>query len=309
MKIIEEIKNNEVDITSDITTAIVNCMNKTRIKCHSTPQEPDFVAGLMLDFGPELASILKHRTSGLTLTFNSILCHQSPKVKTTYGTTEIGDILFVLYNKDKKGEILLNSLLLQAKVAKESISPTDTQLKLYKEWPVFTYVSPARLISRIHIENPTCGGKRDVLPKTINIGAKYMIVESNPDNIITAVADERLTKDTSLAFELVRFLTFSSGRTFEHDYSGNNRDDWTNIIWDLIKEAKHAKFTRTNSDLVNQPRGNETPIYSLNGNLNNSFFFSDNIINLHNDSPKSKLEGVSVIAIELVENEFDHHIE
>ena len=301
MKIIEEIKKSQRNIFLDVFKAVSICMRMTKMRCKTKPpEEPDYIAVLAVYFGRRLAKILKRHTNGLTITVDSIFCHQTPKVTTSYGTTEIGDILFVLYNKQKNGSVVLNSLLLQAKVGNHTIPSTDAQLMLYKEWPIFSYDSPKSLADRITLENPACKGKRDALPKTLNIGAKYMLIGTSIHDMDTAVADEHLINDMPLAAEIVKFLTFSSGKTFENDNTGTSSDDWTNIIWDLIKQASISKFKRTNSGFKNQSRRNTQDINTLqNSSTGSTFFFNSE--NNYNGEWSEAEEGISVIAIEIRE--------
>lgn len=304
MKIIEEIKNNQLNIWLEICNAIHDCDRITKKNCKTKPpQEPDYVAVLAKSFGPRLAKILKRYTNGLTITVNSIFCHQSPKITTRYGTTEIGDILFVLYNKCKNERITLNSLLLQAKIGNKNISSTDAQLRLYTEWPSLTYNSPKSLLTRIKKENPTCKGGRDVLPKTLNTGAKYMLINSTNDFMNTAVANEHLTADLPLSIEIIQFLTFSSGKTFENDKTGTNRDDWTNVMWDLIKQAEITQFNRTRSGFNNQFRGNIQDIGTVQNKSDESSFFFNFKDNYNEEWQEEEEEEqcVSVIAIEISE--------
>ncbi len=166
--------------------------------------------------------------------------------------TELGDILFVYADRKQNGEKVLNSLLLQAKISNHpwlKIHKSEKhQLELYKRWPEFTYCRAGYLN----------GKKRNILPKTINDGAKYLLIDNNPlTNGICAgkgmfpmgcsVPDDILCINDGLSKELINLLKFKSGHTFDSNpYSTD--DGWSKMIWDLLRIAasKYTSVTRQN---------------------------------------------------------------
>lgn len=148
----------------------------------------------------------------------------------------MGDILFVYADRRENGEKLLNSLLFQAKISEYSslkIHQSEKhQLELYRRWPEFTYCRAGFLN----------GVKRNVLPKTINDGAQYLLIDSNPLTngicfgkgmfpIGCAVPDDNLCINDSFSKELINLLKFKSGRTIDSNpYS--TEDEWSKMIWE-----------------------------------------------------------------------------
>lgn len=135
---------------------------------------------------------------------------------------ELENILFVYAERRQNGEVLLNSLLLQAKISNNSVlklpSGKMRQLELYKNWPEFTY-------SRAGSLN---GIKRNILHKSINSGAQYLLIDDNPITnglydskemfpMGCVVPDDILFINESMSKELVNLLKFKAGRTFDKE--------------------------------------------------------------------------------------------
>ena len=151
--------------------------------------------------------------------------------------------------------------MLQAKISNEywlRIPPYERhQLELYKKWPEFTYY-------RAGVLN---GEKRNILPKTINDGAQYLLIDNNPftNGIMDgsrmfpmgcAVPDDVLCINDSLSQELINLLKFKSGRTFDSNPYAT-KDGWSKMIWDLLKIAAFKYSKRKNAHLESFPRRDE----------------------------------------------------
>src|SRR6218665_1383559 len=79
------------EINQSVHNVIKNCS-----KLKKTPQEPDFVASMTLNFTPKLFSILKHNFPKIKFSVTGIFCHQKPIVDIGEAKNpELGDILFV----------------------------------------------------------------------------------------------------------------------------------------------------------------------------------------------------------------------
>lgn len=226
------------------------------------PQEPDYVAALSTKFIKDFFDILVTFFPNYEFSVSGVYCHQKPIVDINLDKKpELGDILFVYVDRKQNGEKILNSLLLQAKISNESclrIRPSERhQLELYKKWPEFTYCRAGALN----------GEKRNILPKTINDGAQYLLIDNDPlTNGITdrngmfpmgcAVPDDILCINDSLSKELINVLKFKSGRTFDSNpYS--TEDDWSKMIWDLLGIAASKCSRRRNARLESFPRSDE----------------------------------------------------
>jgi hypothetical protein len=254
---------------------------------------------LSLNFTNDLFNILHTVFPHYNINVTGVFCHQRPIINIgEKKNPEIGDILFIFSNKDTNNVERLNSLLFQAKVSNAQIlriSNNDKhQLKLYKEWPEFNY----------------CHGKlkgttRDILPKTINDGAQYLLIDNIPLNnglygvpgtfpMGCAIADEVLILDNSLTEEIFNFLKFKSGRIFE-PLKNNLKDDWSKMIWDLLKISRSICSNRKNVGLKDFPRVNENVFYSTSNLKFNSLYF-----NLHGDNEifQEEENGISIIVIE-----------
>ena len=226
------------------------------------PQEPDYVAALSTKFVNEFFNILVAVFPEYDFSVSGVYCHQKPIVDVNLDRKpELGDILFVYVDRKQNGEKILNSLLLQAKISKYpwlKIHQSERhQLELYKRWPEFTYCRAGYLN----------GKKRNILPKTINDGAQYLLIDNNPiTNGIydtkgmfpmgCAVPDDILYINNSLSKELINLLKFKSGRTFDSNpYS--IEDDWSKMIWDLLRIASFKYTKRKNARLESFSRSDE----------------------------------------------------
>jgi hypothetical protein len=236
-----------------IHNSLIRSVKSVADKCRrlgTTPQEPDFIASLTLMFTPELFNGLKAVFPKTKFSVTGVFCHQKPLAD--IGLTkdpEIGDLLFVYIYTDKTGNKKYNSILLQAKVSNKPsvlVSKADEhQLKLYSEWPSFTYKRAGSLNGTV----------RDILPKTINDGAQYLLIDDHPIYGLSgmkgtfpmgcATPSKVLSVNNDLADEIIDFLKFKSGRAFEED-PALTKDGWTKMIWDLLVITKDKASKRNN---------------------------------------------------------------
>ena len=226
---------------------------------------------------------------------------QKPTVNiNTSKNPELGDLLLVYVDKDSSGKKVINSLLLQAKISNSSVMTVSNadlhQLKLYKEWPKFTY----------HRADALNGEQRDIQPKTINDGAQYLLIDNDPHTngllggegtfpMGCAIPDRILKIDESFACEIVNFLKFKAGRVIDNDYH-TTKDDWSRMIWDLLSIAAGKVSKRKNAHLSSFPRMKEFVNFVTQGFrdsvLENVQFLEGNSNYLEENG------GVSVILIE-----------
>ncbi len=300
-------------------------------------QEPDYVALLTEHFTPCLEHILGTTFPQYIFDVGGIFCHQSPKVSYSARSKspELGDILFVYIEEDADGSARYNSLLLQAKMIEDkypkSVGQNEQhQLYLYQKWPKFTYITPSELAKM--------NAARDIQPKTINDGAQYLLI--NPQNrsyccdcrcdcccdcrktnicngIVTddcekkffmgcAVPAQTLIVDKCLSWELLDFLKFKAGRTFEED-PFHTQDDWTKMIWDLLSNSWRLYNRRKNINYINKNRG----VFASSGGFSQTTLAKklDSVMNQlnstndnDNDPAEENESGVSVIVIECKQN-------
>lgn len=169
-----------------------------------------------------------------------------------FGSTpcpELGDLLLVYIEENAYGERICNSLLLQAKRVTCNNYPIyrgeEHQLKLFSEWPSYKYKRAGKLN----------GIERNIIPKTINNGAQYLMMKEPLDDeklYGCAIPSNNLVFGNKLSENILNLLKFTTGRTF--DYIHPVEDDWTNMIWDLMNVAKSAKFNRKNSGIAGEDR-------------------------------------------------------
>ena len=264
--------------------AVSLAMLETYSRCKGKPQEPDFLAMLMLEGIPYFNNCLQRALSpiGLKTTVSSVFCHQKPEVKFISGTErcELGDILIVHRHIDSSGRIRNNALLLQAKIAStvvHRISKSEQhQLKLYQEWPEFEYIRSGKLLN---------GQIRNVLPKLSHLGAQYLLINDTgssawpshirlprTNHMAVWPAEDPLIAHYNLSEIMFNFLLGISGRSFKE----NPKDDscgWSQVIWDLLNHSASSVFTRKNSGNFKKPRLGGNLMSSTNKDAN--FYISD----------------------------------
>lgn len=255
-----DINSNEHILEPLIEKALLDTVIWISSRCK--PQEPDYVAALSTKFLKEFFNILVAIFPNYDFSVSGVYCHQKPIVDINLGKKpELGDILFVYVNRKQNNERVLNSLLLQAKISNYpclKIHHSEMhQLELYKHWPEFTYCRAGHLN----------GKKRNILPKAINDGAQYLLIDNNPlTNGICAgkgmfpmgcsVPDDILCINDSLSKELINLLKLKSGRSFESN-PYTTEDDWSKMIWDLLRIAAFKVSKRKNAQLGSFQRCNE----------------------------------------------------
>ena len=242
------------------TRSVLKIDNPALIKSRS--QEPDYIAALSTKFKKDFFNILVAVFPNYDFSILGVYCHQKPIVDINLSKkVELGDILFVYADRKLNGERVLNSLLFQVKVSNHPCLRVHHsemhQLELYRSWPEFTYYRAGCLN----------GKTRDVLPKAINDGAQYLLIDNNPltNGIYAgkemfpmgcAVPDDILCINNSLSEELIDLLKFKSGRTFDiNPYE--TEDDWSKMIWDLLGIAAFKSSKRNNARIGSFPRSNE----------------------------------------------------
>jgi hypothetical protein len=257
-------------IAQALHAAIIHGMLDTWSRCgrmDTSPQEPDFVAGLVLESCPlvhaALSSILADY--GIRSSLLGVYCHQTPKV--TYqgiagSSCELGDLLVAHVHASATGHVRRNALLYQAKVS--SAQPyrlpirDKVQLRLYAEWPDFEYYNSP----------PLTGQRRHVTPKMVHAGAQYMLIDDRPPThprsgllglrgtypIGSCMPDDVLRDHNHLAGELLEFLLVRSGRPFEDRNSSSRASDWSRVVWDLLEAGVRKSFNRKLSGRRQDPR-------------------------------------------------------
>ena len=287
-----------------IDNALLYSVKWVANRCTSQkPQEPDYMSALSTKFVKDLFNVLVAVFPYYDFSVLGVYCHQKPIVDIKQAKkTELGDILFVYADRKLKGEIVLNSLLLQAKVSSDPCLRVHHserhQLELYKNWPQFTYCRAGNLN----------GKKRNILPKTINDGAQYLLID---DNSFTnglyfrkgmfpmgcAIPDDILCINNSLSSELIDLLKLKSGRTFDSN-PHTTEDEWSKMIWDLLKISTLKYSKRKNAQLKSFSRINECSHFCTEGMRDMTLLDEalGNYINIEDISDENC--GVSVVLIE-----------
>lgn len=244
----------------------------------TAPQEPDFVAGLVIEstqlINSALSSVLAQR--GISVSMSSVFCHQTPQV--TFGShpaasCELGDILFAYVHTPKVGQARRNAVLFQAKASAQQpyrvCAGERDQLRLYADWPDFVYMRASFLT----------GQKRSVTPKTPHSGAQYLLIDDrSPDEPMSGLLgfpgtypvgccmpDDYLRDHNSLASELFNLLIFRTGRPFEDKNTAATKQDWSQVVWDLLETGMRKSFTRKNSGRRASPRSAGNVLEMLDG--------------------------------------------
>ena len=260
------ISDSEAHLSKVIHGAIVQSVLATHKRCGSRPpQEPDYVASLVCDAVPliykNLCKLLKRHRARCSVI--GVYCHQTPKVEynSRVRPCEIGDLLFVHVHTNHGGFTERYALLLQAKMSARREYPIPKkerhQLGLYKYWPRFWYLSPQSLT----------GEERHVTPSTHHMGAQYLLINGSSCFkklgkhfaipwayfMGTCVPDEELFIHNELSDELLDVIGARSGRAF-YSHMDTKGDDWSKIVWDLLRVGLTTAFNRRNSRRIQEAR-------------------------------------------------------
>jgi len=259
--------NHARELEAGFEHAVRIAMHEAHIRSgRRRPQEPDYVAMLVLESAPYLAATMRALIGReVRATITGVFCHQSPIVEFNrrQDRCELGDVLIVHRCQDYSGApVRNNSLLLQAKLASGDTHQVGAaekhQLRLYSAWPVFKY---CRSGSRLN------GNVRNVTPKISHSGAQYLLINrqdpmepgaghlglSGTYSMSVWPAATTLYPNCSLAGELVRFLVGNTGRRF-FDNPASDASAWSSVVWDLLTQAGMHVFTRTNIEAKGVPR-------------------------------------------------------
>lgn len=274
----------KIKLYNDIESAI-----HASIPRGKAPHEPDYIAALVLDFARELPHILKKFCGGYYRVGGCFL-HQKPLAKfcdpsISDKRPEIGDLLIV-YKEVHPEDVRYNALLLQAKrtdnIYRTYISDDDMhQLTLYTQWPKFAYARAGHLNNRI----------RNIIPKTVTSGAQYLLIDDLESyhslypapSFWCAMPQRELSASNTLALQIVKFLEFQVGRPFVENPT---RNDWSQMIWDLLHISAESRFNRKRSGHVNQPRSSQEIFDILSENYHQQ------------EMPNNQKKGITVLCIE-----------
>lgn len=295
MRLIDNFNEQGFRILPNISKDLEESINRVIDKCkllNTTPQEPDFIADLVINFSKKLHENLKIHLPNFDWSVTGIYCHQKPIVNIgSKVNPELGDLMLVFIHTDEFGRKHLNSLLLQAKknvTINYTVANNEShQLKLYEEWSDFKYQRAGKLN----------GVERKILPKIHHSGGRYLIISQEAGLVLpfaqnqsfyygVAVPNRNIVVSMQFDICLIHFMKFILGRTFELD-STKTDDDWTKVVWDLIDVAKQKVSRRRNSGLATFPRNSTHTSDGLAfmENTSNSIFYqlSQEVGNGNND--------------------------
>lgn len=259
-------------------------------------QEPDYVARLVDVLPGFIVSSLNALLTGHQIVAGGAFIHQKPLVhftqKTGYNDPELGDLLIVCREKRFSG-YCYNAMLLQAKRTSTPFNvmiPNDHQYILYSEWPEFEYLRAGFLN----------GKTRSVLPKTITQGAQYLLIdESHSKDLFTATVNRPLSSSKLFARTLAAILSFDAGRTFQ---ANSPRDDWSQMILDLLRISASAVFNRRRIGYVGANRWNGDSAFNYILNPEEQDKKLDGYTHFHDVDTNEAHSGISVICVDLGDN-------
>lgn len=77
--------------------------------------------------------------------------------------------------------------------------------------------------------------------------------------------DESLQDHSHLAAELFNLFIFRTGRPFEDRTAAAKRQDWSQVVWDLLETGVKKSFRRKNSGRYRSPRSAGDTVEMLDG--------------------------------------------
>lgn len=265
-----QFEKNEKYIRNDISSGITRCMNAKFLRhLYTHPQEPDFVAELVNSLPRDIYNTLSVYAPHYKYAISGIFCHQKPLANYGGGRKpELGDILVVYIEENRYCVKKCNALLMQAKKVNKVpyIVPNGEthQLRLYEEWPTF----------RLERAGALNGTEIDIQPKTLNSGAQYLLFQepyTDEKMVSCAYPDRKLFLEKKLSNQIIDLMKFFTGRTFLFKQDPTCNDDWTKLIWDLIRISGVSTYNRRSIRRVGESRrviyGESSLFDELNENL------------------------------------------
>ena len=113
---------------------------------------------------------------------------------------------------------------------------------LYEKWPAFTIVST--------------GEQYDLFPKTVTQGALYSIVQrKSVPQFFMAEPETCMAFSGEMTFGrfIQNAINWQAGRTIT-DELDKDSDEWSRLVWDLIKHSATKVFNRKRIGCKNCPR-------------------------------------------------------
>lgn len=207
-------------------------------------QEPDYTAILATKF-PKLIN-----ASGIypKIKFGGCFIHQSPMVKFDshhkHKFCELGDLLVLVRKQTKDGD-RFNAAILQLKMSDKNPAclkkdGDKKQLYLYEKWPEFEIVRSKK--------------KYDILPKAVHQGALYCMIDKKTPWIYMAEPMIEMSYANSLGMFLNNMIKWQAGRSISDDSYCAGTDEWSRLVWDLIRLSLKTVFNRANIGYRDEPR-------------------------------------------------------
>lgn len=227
-------------IEADVDVALRSGVARAYACRPGNPTEPELVAGVFAAGIPELATRLSRSAPGARLA--GVFCHARPmatKLSDPSWKCEVGDLL-VVSRYDDGIAVRRSALLLQVKKPPVKFAHTGKparQVELYERWPIVeVFGIPRDVDSRPHR------------------GAQFSFwdVCGNASSSCTDCKwDQRVpgtTFEQSLAHEIAETMVARGGRPFtDYEQAASGGDDWSGLIWDLLKQSLHYAWSVANS--------------------------------------------------------------
>ena len=229
------------EIKESINTA-VDKIESQKDPSH-TLEETDFALALALEF----PKIMNHKNGYRNIKFGGCYIHPYQMVNVIangfpYPYCKLGDLL-VLVRKHSNKYVRYNAALIQfMQIKKTDANPivikdpiNQATSSLYRQWPLFNLVSSQR--------NPY-----DIYPKTVSQGALYCIIKpvrKKEWQFYMAEPMQQMVYDSQMT--LARYIrdsmNWQTGRSISIE-SDSGSDEWSKLIWDLIKQAEKTAAYR-----------------------------------------------------------------
>jgi len=118
-----------------------------------------------------------------------------------------------------------------------------------------------------------------VTPKTPHTGAQYLLIDDRSADdpmsglqgfpgtypVGCCMPDESLCDHSHLAAELFDLFIFRTGRPFEDRTAAAMKQDWSQVVWDLLETGVKKSFCRKNSGRHRAPRSGGDTVEMLDG--------------------------------------------
>lgn len=197
-------------------------------------------------------TLYNHPKFPSNIRFGGAFIHQSPLAKFAsvhkQMSCELGDLLVFVRKKTIDGERFNAALVQLKRTQSPTVSIKDDsaskQLFLYENWPCFN-------VKQI-------GYQYNIFPKVVTEGGVYGIIHEKSGSFSQIYISEPMSsmhcdRDKTFGRFIANIIDWEAGRTVSDEFN-KDADEWSRLIWDIIRYVFHKTFKGRNTQFSGQSK-------------------------------------------------------